>query len=89
MVNWIDCVEHRTNWNDTMDDIGQIVKIVVWFYSMSSIILWLWIAYLFTIREWMDWRRVRIGKPDYDLNGVPRMEQIRNVVRDVTNSNEV
>ena len=89
MVGWINRIEYGVNWYDNLGITFKVIHIIVWFHSIVTILMCLWIAYVFTVREWMDWRRVRMGKPDYDMNGISRMKRIRNVVRDVTNSNEV
>lgn len=81
MDTWINCLKHYWNNNYIDADMEQFITGIVWFYSTLSTILWLWIIYLFTIREWLDWRRIKIGKHDYDFNGIPRTSKIKNTIR--------
>lgn len=85
---WYYYFKYNYYWNNFLDIIAKLLNPIVWFYSISSIILWLWVLYLFTIREWLDWNRIKKNKPIYDSNGIPRIIKMRNIINKNYNENE-
>lgn len=51
---------------------NTIIMSLVWCTSCLVGLLMVWCVYLFTIREWLDRRMVRMGKAPYDGNGLRR-----------------
>ena len=81
MVTYIDGFEYYWNDNYMYTYMEQFITGIVWLYSTLSTILLVWIIYLFTIREWLDWRRIKMGKSVYDFNMILRTNKIKNTIQ--------
>ena len=58
-----------------------IINNISYVYYTISLVLWLWIIYLFTVREFLDWHRISKNKKDYDFNSVTRTNKIKNTIQ--------
>ena len=54
----------------------EIINDVNWLVQMVMVGMFGWCGYLFTVREWLDRRLVRLGRKSYDGNGLRRWQRL-------------